>query len=148
MLTLDYTVVPYTEKYRDDMIFMVLEAKDALGRIPGLNEDLLDIRKNYIDTGDMFWLAIDGNDRVIGCVGYHTIPGTTEARLHRLYVKAARKRQGIGSRLLDTAQEHLRSRGITAVHVHLGGKGYESSRSFYPKHGYTLYDTDMMRKEL
>ncbi len=38
-----YAVIPYDEKYRDDMIFMVLEAKDALGRVPGLNEDLLDI---------------------------------------------------------------------------------------------------------
>ena len=81
----NYTIIPYDEKYRDDMIFMVLEAKDALGRIPRLNEDLLDIRKNYLDTGDMFWLAIDENDRVIGCVGYNAIPGTSEVRLHRLY---------------------------------------------------------------
>lgn len=31
---MDYTIIPYDEKYRDDMIFMVLEAKDALGRVP------------------------------------------------------------------------------------------------------------------
>lgn len=55
----NYTIIPYDEKYRNDMIFMVLEAKDALGRIPRLNEELLDVQKNYIDTGDMFWLAID-----------------------------------------------------------------------------------------
>ena len=36
------------------MIFMVLEAKDALGRVPRLNEDLLYVQKNYIYTGDMF----------------------------------------------------------------------------------------------
>ena len=41
-------------KYRDDLIFMVLEVKNALGRIPGLNEDLLDIHKNYFDKGNMF----------------------------------------------------------------------------------------------
>lgn len=46
----NYTIIPYNEKYRDDMIFMVLEAKDAFGRVPGLNEDLLDVQKNYIDT--------------------------------------------------------------------------------------------------
>ncbi len=55
----NYTIIPYDAKYRDDMIFMVLEAKDALGRVPRLNEDLLDVQKNYLDTGDMFWLAID-----------------------------------------------------------------------------------------
>lgn len=56
----------YEDRYRDDMIFMVLQAKDALGRIPSINEDLLDIKKNYFDRGDMFWIAADDNDRVIG----------------------------------------------------------------------------------
>ena len=65
----NYTIIPYDEKYRDDMIFMVLGAKDALGRVPRLNEDLLDVKKNYLDTGDMFWLAIDEHDRVVGCIG-------------------------------------------------------------------------------
>ena len=30
-------IVPFENQYRDDMIFMVLEAKNALGRIPTLN---------------------------------------------------------------------------------------------------------------
>ncbi|MBP0957696.1 MAG: hypothetical protein J5997_10065 [Oscillospiraceae bacterium] len=38
----------FEPKYRDDLIYMVLEAKNALGRVPGLNEDLLDIQKNYL----------------------------------------------------------------------------------------------------
>ena len=143
-----YSIIPYEESYRDDMIFMVLEAKDALGRIPTLNGDLLDIQKNYLDAGDMFWLAIDVHYRVIGCIGYNAIPGTTEVKLHRLYVKAARKRQGIGTCLLHTVEQHLRSQGKTAAHVHLGGKEYFESRSFYPKHGYKEYAFRMMKKEL
>ena len=143
-----YKIIPYDEKYRDDMIFMVLEAKDALGRIPRLNEDLLNVQKNYIDTGDMFWLAIDEHDRVIGCIGYNSIHGTTEVKLHRLYIKAARKRQGIGTRLLHTVELYLREQGKTAAHVHLGGKEYFESRSFYPKHGYKEYAPSMMKKEL
>ena len=59
-------IVQFDNKYRDDMIFMILEAKNALGRVPGLNEDLLDIKKNYLDKGDMFWFALDDNDRVMG----------------------------------------------------------------------------------
>ena len=142
------TIIPYKEKYRDDMIFMVLEAKDALGRVPRLNEDLLDVRKHYLDAGDMFWLAIDANDRVIGCIGYRSIPDTTEVRLHRLYVKAARKRQGIGTCLLQTAEQYLRDCGKTAAYVHLGGKEYFASRCFYPKHRYRECGTDIMKKEL
>ena len=37
-------IIPFEESYRDDLIFMILQAKDALGRKPGLNEDLLDIK--------------------------------------------------------------------------------------------------------
>lgn len=142
------TIIPYDAKYRDDMIFMVLEAKDALGRVPRLNEDLLDVQKYYLDTGDLFWLAIDESDRVIGCVGYNSIPGTTEVKLHRLYVKAARKRQGIGTRLLLTVEQHLREQGKNAAHVHLGGKEYYESHCFYPKHGYKYYAPNMIKKEL
>ena len=144
----NYTIIFYNKKYRDDMIFMVLEAKNALGRIPRLNEDLLDIQKNYLDAGDMFWLAIDKDDRVIGCIGYNSIPGTTEVKLHRLYVKAAWKRQWIGTRLLHTVERYLQEQGKTAAHVHLGGKNYFESHRFYPKHGYKEYAPSMMKKEL
>ena len=30
----------FEDRYRDDLIFLVLSAKDALGRVPRLNEDL------------------------------------------------------------------------------------------------------------
>ena len=141
-------IIKYDPVYRDDLIFMVLQAKDALGKIPSINEDLLDIQGNYLDRGDMFWVALDENNRVIGCVGYHSIPDTAEVRLHRLYVKSSMKRQGIGSALLQTVEEYVRRMGKTAVHVHLGGKEYFESYSFYPKHGYTLYAPRYMKKEL
>ena len=66
----------------------------------------------------------------------------------RLYVKASRKRQGIGTRLLHTVELYLQKQGKTAAHVHLGGKEYFESHSFYPKHGYTEYAPNMMKKEL
>lgn len=141
-------IIEFEDRHRDDMIFMVLEAKNALGRIPRLNEDLLDIRQNYIDKGDMFWLALDKNDRVIGCIGYSSIPRTTEVTLHRLYVKANLKRQGVGSALLNTVENYLREHGKTTAHVHLGGKEYYESHRFYPKHGYVEYAPSYMKKEL
>ena len=52
-------IISFEEKYRDDMIYMVLNAKNAIGRIPKLNEDLLDVKKNFFDKGHPFWLALD-----------------------------------------------------------------------------------------
>ena len=142
-------IIPFEKQYRDDMIFMVLEAKNALGRIPGLNEDLLDIQANYLDQGDMFWLALDENGRVIGCVGYNSIEGTAEARLHRLYVKCGLKRQGIGSALLKTAEDYIKAQGKTAVLVHLGEReSWFESYHFYPKHGYVECAPRYMKKLL
>lgn len=140
----------FAEEYRDDLIFMILQAKDALGRRPKINEDLLDIKANYIDRGDMFWIAVDGNDRVIGCIGYSRIVGTTEAFLHRLYVKPSEKRKGIGTALLQMAESSMRDNGITAAKVHLGSpkEQWFESYAFYPKHGYYEYEPRYMKKEL
>lgn len=143
----------FDPQYRDDLIFMILEAKNALGRVPALNEDLLDIQKNYYDKGDMFWIAVDDNDRVIGSVGYNSIENTSEIYLHRLFVKLNMKHKGIGTRLLHTAEEYAKSRGKTAVYVHLGlpKEQWFESYCFYPKHGYYEYEANspnLMKKEL
>lgn len=140
----------YEEKYRDDLIFMVLQAKDALGRIPTINEDLLNIQVYYFDRGDLFWVAIDEYDRVIGCIGYSKTEHPTEAFLHRLYVKPTLKRSGIGTALLHTAEDAMRDHGISVSLVHLGAPAEQwfESYSFYPKHGYQEYKPRYMRKYL
>ena len=143
-------IKPFENRYRDDLIFMVLEAKDALGRIPHLNEDLLNIERNYIEKGDCFWIAVGERDRVIGCVGYSRIDGTSEAFVHRLYVKASMKHKGIGSALLKTAEEAMKRNGISISRVHLGEpeEQWFESYVFYPKHGYRPYAPRYMKKQL
>ena len=143
-------IIKFEEIYRDDMIFMVLQAKDALGRKPTINPDLLDIKANYLDYNDMFWLAIDENDRVVGCVGCSRIADTDQAFLHRLYIKPSLKRKGIGSKLLDTAELWMCENGITVSKVHLGTpkEQWFESYSFYPKHGYIEYEPRYMMKVL
>lgn len=145
-----FTIIPYDDSYRDDMIFMVLQAKDALKRTPKLNPDLLDIKTAYSDRGGGFWLAIDESGRVVGCAGFSRIPGTDEAFLHRLYVKAAEKHKGIGSALLAAAEEEMLRQGISVSRVHLGEpkEQWFESYSFYPKHGYAEYEPAYMKKDL
>ena len=143
-------IIPYDDPYRDDMIFVVLSAKDALGRVPRLNADLLDVRANYLDRGDGFFLALDENGRVIGCGGFNRIPGTDEALLHRLFVKPELKRRGIGTALLNTCESTMRAAGIRVSRVHLGEprEQWFESWAFYPKHGYAEYEPRYMKKEL
>ena len=141
-------IIKYEDKYRDDLIFMVLEAKNALGRVPTLNEDLLDLDAFYFDKGDMFWIALDDYFRVIGSVGCNILP-ENEAVLHRLYIKHNLKRQGIGTKLLSVAEKFAKDNGCKTMRVHLGDRDtYYESRQFYPKNGYKYINKDYMVKEL
>ena len=128
---------------------MVLQAKDALGRKPTINEDLLDIQTAYFARGDSFWVAVDETDRVIGCVGYSVTENPKEAFIHRLYVKASEKHKGIGTQLLQTAEQEMRNHGITVSLVHLGEpkEQWFESYAFYPKNGYWQYRPRYMRKD-
>jgi len=139
-------IISFEEKYRDDMIFMVLSAKNALGRVPKLNEDLLDIKKNFFDKNQPFWIALDEFDRVIGCIGTR-VDEEGKLFLSRLYVKFDFKRHGIGSKLLEIAEKSAKDRGYKEIHVHLG-KEYLESHIFYPKHGYVEYKELYMKKNL
>ena len=141
-------IIQYERRYRDDLIFMVLEAKNALGRVPTLNDDLLDLDEFYLNKGDMFWIALDDNDRVIGCVGCNLLPGE-EAVLHRLYIKYNLKRQGLGTKLLDVAESFARENGRKIMKIHLGERvTYFESRHFYFFFGYVFIDDDHMKKDL
>ena len=139
-------IISFEEKYRDDMIFMVLSAKNAIGRIPRLSEDLLDIKKHFFEKGHPFWIALDEFDRVIGCIGTRN-DEEGNLFLSRLFVKFDCKRRGIGSKLLELAENSAKDRGFKEVHVHLG-KEYLESQIFYPKHGYVEYKELYMKKQL
>ena len=139
-------IIDFEDKYRDDLIFMVLSAKNALGRVPRLNDELLDIKSNYFDKGHPFWIALDEFDRVIGCIGTR-LDESGNLFLSHLYIKFDQKRHGIGSKLLALAEESAIKRGYKEVYVHLG-KDYLESHIFYPKHGYKEYKDCYMKKEL
>ncbi len=142
-------IISFERKYQDDLIFMILEAKNALGRVPGLNPDLLDIKSNYFDKGDMFWIALDDNDRVIGSVGFNTNKNPKEVTLHRLFVKCNLKRQGIGSILLQTAEEYIKNKNKETIFINLGvGEECFESKLFYKKHGYIEYKPNKMKKSI
>ena len=147
-VVMEMNLVLFDAKYRDDLIFMILEAKNALGKVPRLNDDLLDIEHNYFSNGDAFWIALDDNDRVIGSIGYTSVENSDEVWLHRLYVKYNLKRTGIGTALLQAAETHLKQIGKTAAHVHLGDDLYFESHHFYPKHGYVEYAPHYLKKLL
>ena len=143
----EFIIKQYDDCYRDDMIFMVLSAKDALKKIPSINPDLLDIKTNYIDKGDMFWIALGENNRVIGCIGYETIK-PLEARIHRLYIKPELKRQGIGSALLETLVKYVKEKGYNKLSIQTGDEKYWESKLFYKAKGFVEVEPNILERNI
>ena len=143
-------IILYDDQYKSQMLSMITEARIALGLSPSIREDLYDVKANYLDKGDMFWLAIEEDNSVIGCLGYSRINKSNEAFLHRFYVKASRKHQGIGTALLFTAEKTMKNNEITVSRVHLGASKEQwfESYAFYPKNGYEEYEPRYMIKHL
>lgn len=143
-------IIQYDEKYKNLLINMISEARVAIGVSPKVRNDLYDIKRHYLDKGDMFWIVLDENDSVIGCLGYSTNLNKDEATLHRFYIKAERKRKGIGTFLLNVAKNTMKSKGIKKSIVHLGAPKeirFESY-SFYSKNSYKEYKPRYMVKDL
>ena len=126
-------ICPFEQKYRDDMFFCMLLAKEALGRTPSINEDLFDIQGNYFRKGDMFWVAVE-EERVVGMAGTRRV-SSTDMWLKRLYVKPSTKRRGIGGALLATAEDYAVAKGIASLHTRFSDD-YVEAVYFYPAKGF------------
>lgn len=129
-----FRIIEYNQVYRDDLFFCYLAAKDAVGEIPRLREDLFDISKNYFDKNDMFWIALDDDNRVVGMVGTDTV-SKTDMWLKRLFIKPAMKRSGIASALLNVVIAYGKSKNISSIHTRFGDAYVEALR-FYSRKGF------------
>ena len=65
-------------------------------------------------------------------------------------MKCNQKHNGIGTKLLTTAEEYVKKNGKDATLVHLGKpkEQWFESWKFYPKNGYVEIEDSIMRKEL
>jgi len=129
-----FKIMPFRNEYRDDTVFCLLLAKDAIQDVPRLSEDLLDVQSNYFDKGDMFWIALDENNRVVGMIGTN-ISSDEDMWLKRLFVKPEMKRSGLGSALLAVAEEFAKNKKIKNIHTRFAG-WYTEAAMFYPSKGF------------
>ncbi|MDR1538309.1 MAG: GNAT family N-acetyltransferase [Clostridiales bacterium] len=67
----------------------------------------------------MFYLGIDGRDRIVGMVGTRSV-SPTDLWLKRIFVKPEVKAKGIiGTILLATVEKYAASTSVTSIHTHL-----------------------------
>jgi predicted N-acetyltransferase YhbS len=78
--------------------------------------------------------AEDGEGRLVGCV-YMEVRGSERGYMGMLTVDPARQRSGLGTRIMEAAEEHLRGQGCKAVDILVLNLRPELP-PIYRRHGY------------
>ncbi|MEQ9639026.1 MAG: GNAT family N-acetyltransferase [Alphaproteobacteria bacterium] len=142
------------EGYRPGVIGRVIELHGRYyGREWGLEQrfeievarELAAFFERYDSGRDGFWTASQG-DTVLGTITIDGLPtGEAGARLRWFILDPASHGQGLGRRLLATALESFRQRGVERVWLATFA-GLDAARALYEQAGFTLVreyrDTD------
>lgn len=106
--------------------------RETYGRGPDArwDHDLLHFAETYLQTpGNVFMLAVDGNEEVIGSLAVRRYDGrlpvlaglydtAVTAELVKCYVDRKHRRLGVGSRLVKEAEAFCRVAGYRVLYLH------------------------------
>ncbi len=132
-------IIPYNEKYKDDVVSLILEVyENELGFRGYERSDVYNIADLYQkNPGSNFWVALNDGE-LVGTIG---LLGKTEklAYLKRMVVKKEFRKQGLGQKLLQTALAFARKHGFTTIYA---GTVQENPNAikFYEDHGFVHHD--------
>ncbi|MCY3559507.1 MAG: GNAT family N-acetyltransferase [Chloroflexi bacterium] len=86
-----------------------------------------------------FWVMRDKSDAVVGSIAANRIDGPT-VELHRLYLDAHLRGQGLGRRLFETAVAWAREHGAGRIELWSDTR-FEDAHRLYERLGYVKSDT-------
>jgi ribosomal protein S18 acetylase RimI-like enzyme len=104
----------------------------------GLFQNRLDPKKHWGNRGETdpkIFLAEETGE-IIGCV---FIEGIWMANIFHLAVSQTRRREGIGTLLLNEAKNYLKGKGAEAVGIYIDPNN-EELKEFYLKRGFEDFD--------
>ena len=98
-------------------------------------KDLRAIEETYLGDGCGFWVAA-GPDGLVGMTAIERLDGAT-ARLRRMRVTAAWRRQGVAQALLDTAEAFCRAQGYRRLVLDTT-EHQTAAHALYERNGFSL----------
>jgi putative acetyltransferase len=82
----------------------------------GLADEVDRIEAYYAERSGAFWVAVDGEDALLGMFGLEAVEGRAEAvELRRMYVAAEARRRGVARAMLAYAEAEARARGFAVM---------------------------------
>jgi ribosomal-protein-alanine N-acetyltransferase len=106
---------------------------------PGIAYSRYALREFLSASGSRAWIAEEEQEALSGLVIVRHI-GRARAHVITLDIREDRRRQGLGSRLLATAEEWLRERGVRRVRLETAVSN-EPAVAFWQKAGYQVVGT-------
>lgn len=122
-----------------------LEAKEDLSKIKMINAHLkrydTECRNHWTQFNNRFWVAVS-DEQIIGCAGIlvtrqQRLNDKEMVTLHHLSVLNERRRQGIGTLLMDKVENYCEEQKIKSINL-TTQINLESAQAFYEKRGYKI----------
>lgn len=137
----------FEEKYQKQMEDMVLGIQNGefnLGLTAERQPDLHNLKAFYNDKGNFLWIAVNGNDEVVGSIGLERL-NDTQSVLRKMFIKKdfRGKNFNLASKLLDILLKEARNQQFTEILLDTPLVTHAAHR-FYEKNGFELISSDLV----
>lgn len=130
----------FTEDRAEEVKLLVMTVHKEFGFSydKKLDYDLDNVKNVYMQSNGGFWIALY-QDKVIGCTAIKETGNNREkvAELKRMYLYPEFRGKGIGKKLFELAQSHLKEKGYKTIVLDTTSKQGDAIK-FYEKNGFTL----------
>lgn len=129
-------IINYNDKYRDEIISLVLDIQNNEFKINlslAEQSDLMNINESYIVGGGNFWIALN-DDKVIGTVAL-MMKENNCAVLKKFFVKSEFRSKKIGFKLYNELLSYAKEKGVKHIILDTPSVARKSHK-FYEKAGF------------
>lgn len=130
-------IVEYTDKFKDDVINLILNIQNIEFDVDiQLEEqpDIQDIHQYFTTSGGNFWLALDDHEKLIGTIGLQALTPQM-AILKKFFVNSEYRGHKVGKALYDELLNFAEINNFLEIFLDTPSKATQSHQ-FYRKAGF------------
>jgi N-acetylglutamate synthase-like GNAT family acetyltransferase len=132
-------VIEYHPHYQDQTVEHILEIENdefLLNLTINDQPDLISIHQSYQIPGGNFWIALDGDNTIVGSIGIFNL-GDRIGDMRKLFVKPGYRgvEIGLSELLLQTSLDWATQNGYKKIYLETTTK-FAAAIRFYQKHGF------------
>ena len=123
-----------------DLVRELGEFSSVIQEVPAVTFGRVERHLGIITKSERHTLLVaEDNGEIVGYCSAHWIPMMSQLSgfVSELFVKASRRGEGVGTRLLEHIEKEARARGCDRLHLENFRTKASYERSYYAKHGFS-----------